>query len=358
MSKVNNRGTEQSRQRTGTTKKIVPLLITLTVLLLFIFRHTRAVVLDWIMSFLGNSSLMMIIIGAVVVFGLVLCIYSCLRLSNEIKLLCSDQVQRHYNPIHRTDKELRKCLSNLKEDKMSKSLLYQRLEIIFSSIDVNENTNRRERILPRLSDMHDISLHAELSKIDSAWVSAILSFLLIMGILGTLTGVHGVLKEQEINLTHLADALLPSAFAVFGTIFLMIGRAVYMNRVMYCLTMLDELTIQVILPVLTREAKDVTLNELDKAINDLPKLIRQEEKYNSRLEDFVGINRRVDELIKPKAEENRQLAPYKLTKKNNVTPLQAATPPHLSSRSHTDFEHHLQNGQNIIAELWYIGKNK
>jgi hypothetical protein len=138
----------------------------------------------------------------------------------------------------------------------------------------------------------------------------------------------------------------------------MIGRAVYMNRVMYCLTMLDELTIQVILPVLTREAKDVTLNELDKAINDLPKLIRQEEKYNSRLEDFVGINRRVDELIKPKAEENRQLAPYKLTKKNNVTPLQAATPPHLSSRSHTDFEHHLQNGQNIIAELWYIGKNK
>lgn len=356
MIKKNNKGATQARRTIGTNRILVLALVVSAVLVLF--PNIRTTALNWIMSFFGNSSFMLFTIGALVAIGLVLSIRSFLRMGSEIKLLRSEQVQRHYNPLHRTDHELRACLNYLKNENKSQSLLEQRLESIFSSININSNTNRGDRVLPHLNAMHDISLHRELSKLDSALVSAILSFLLVMGILGTLTGVHDVLKEQEINLRDLADALLPSACAVFGTIFLMIGRAFYMNRVMYCLAMLDELTMQVILPVLTRGAKEVSLNELDQAINDLPELIEQEEKYNSRLEDFVEINRRVDELLKTKAEESKPLAPYKQTNKNDVTSLLAATPPPLNCKCHTDFERHLQNGQDIITELWYIEKNK
>lgn len=86
-----------------------------------------------------------------------------------------------------------------------------------------------DRALPRLSDLTEITAMAERSRPSVCIMSVIISFLLILGILGTLFGIHECLGgvEDLHKLKVLKPALLPSALAVGFTVFLIMLRGVY-----------------------------------------------------------------------------------------------------------------------------------
>ena len=113
-----------------------------------------------------------------------------------------------------------------------------------------ETLKKATPVLPKLEDLHELTLRNEQSRSSTTMMTTIVSFLLIMGILGTLTGVHGTLKDGIINQVALGGALKPSMWAVFGTILLMIGKGFYLREVDLYVARLDALTISHLLPAL------------------------------------------------------------------------------------------------------------
>lgn len=103
---------------------------------------------------------------------------------------------------------------------------------------------------PSLSDLHAITQYREQSHRDVSSMHMIISILLILGILGTLTGIHEIVENEHIALSALREALLPSMYAVFFTVILIIARSLLYSRVFNLYTAeLDEYTLSVILPV-------------------------------------------------------------------------------------------------------------
>ena len=103
---------------------------------------------------------------------------------------------------------------------------------------------------PALSDLHAITQYREQSHRDVSSMHMIISILLILGILGTLTGIHEIVENEHIALSALREALLPSMYAVFFTVILIIARSLLYSRVFNLYTAeLDEYTLSVILPV-------------------------------------------------------------------------------------------------------------
>lgn len=109
-----------------------------------------------------------------------------------------------------------------------------------------------------LKDMHELTQQSELSRTCSSGLNTIVSFLLILGILGTLSGIHGVIRDGVKDIQELAPALEPSQWAVGGTVILLILRGIYLSMVDRYLYRLDTLTIM-LLPAL-REDQDEEQN--------------------------------------------------------------------------------------------------
>lgn len=206
-----------------------------------------------IMKFIGHSQMMSIMVFLLIIIGGVMFALSWKRISSELAVLKErrdENLSRNANP--------EQCYTWLKEHKKEHTLIYRRLDVLLAG-QVN---TRGEKKLSSMSDLHEITLQRELSNWDSAGLNTIISFLLILGILGTLTGVHGVLAADDyetlyadkygIKLLKLAPALSPSAFAVLGTVLLMICRAWYLRFVDSYLGLLDEVTMTSILPCLSR----------------------------------------------------------------------------------------------------------
>lgn len=122
--------------------------------------------------------------------------------------------------------------------------LLLRLVTIHESISHNEEA----RVIPSLHDLHSLSLQDEMSRWSSTLLRMVTSVLLVVGILGTLIGVHEVLANPALELAELRAALSPSMAAVFCTVVLMWLRGWYTAQFESYLEKLDLFTMTDIIP--------------------------------------------------------------------------------------------------------------
>lgn len=122
-----------------------------------------------------------------------------------------------------------------------------------------EERTFKSPVFPSLSDMHELTLHNETSRLCATSMNTIISGLLICGILGTLMGVHNVINDIQrdgLRAIHdLPQALQPSMWAVGCTIFLIILRGIYTAAVLRYVSALDRLTLERLLPYYSKKKK-------------------------------------------------------------------------------------------------------
>lgn len=99
-----------------------------------------------------------------------------------------------------------------------------------------------------LQDARELTLQSELSRPCSAAMNTIVAFLLILGILGTLAGVHQVIQDGIQDIGRLEPALRPSQWAVGGTCLLLLLRGIYLLCVNRYVTRLDSVSMTSIHP--------------------------------------------------------------------------------------------------------------
>ncbi len=124
--------------------------------------------------------------------------------------------------------------------------LLLRMKTIFESI------NRTEaQMVPSLHDLHTLTLQDEMSRYSSMLLRTITSFLLIVGICGTLLGVHDVVGGiEQLSPGSLRPALEPSMLAVGCTVVLMWLRGWYVARLDNYLEKLDLFTMTEVIPLM------------------------------------------------------------------------------------------------------------
>lgn len=204
-------------------------------------------------------------------------------------------------------------------------LLQLRLETI------NEAVNQKNaKVLPSLHDLHSLSVQDEMSRLSSCCLRTITSFLLIMGILGTLTGVHKAVSGTDIEIPSLALALQPSMYAVFFTIVLMWLRGWYVARMDGYLEKLDLFTMTELIPfmqpvsatqdnVTTLQVNLEKLENAAKGINSMnakmhtlhENVVQYEERARTEMVSIVELKNRLDKvyqhltLIQQNAEQRK-----------------------------------------------------
>lgn len=100
-----------------------------------------------------------------------------------------------------------------------------------------------ELSMPSAGDLREMSLQSELSGRASSSLNTIVSFLLILGIFGTMSGVHVALRDLGLDdIQNMRPALRPSMVAIVFTVVLMVLRALYAALLDYYLIRLDEWT--------------------------------------------------------------------------------------------------------------------
>ena len=147
-----------------------------------------------------------------------------------------------------------------------------RLKMIVDSA-FPEEEEQKSGYMPTLDELHALTLLAEHNRHPVRVLNTITSIFLIMGILGTLYGVHESLPfvaAERIELKDVADALLPSAFAVICTIILIILRSLYRHKVNLLLGRLDRHTLRFYFPLFRLdELNEQTIKELDNGVTEL-----------------------------------------------------------------------------------------
>lgn len=197
------------------------------------------------------------------------------------------------------------------------SHLKLRLQSLYRAL-ADENGSRE---LPSLGDLHQLTLRDELSRFAPSWLSTIVSFLLIAGILGTLCGIHSAVENNAtftggLDLKSLTPALEPSMLAVFCTVVLMWLRGSYIAVLNRFLHEFDELTMTELIPSLQPqininiEAADEGRGEHDN-FGALREAAEQMERLAKELGDSIGkqeeIANRISALGKPIDELTRKL---------------------------------------------------
>lgn len=154
-------------------------------------------------------------------------------------------------------------------------LLQYRVEPMLT---VAEATDRNRR-LPSIDDLHEWSLDREFGRPCVSLHRLVVSSLLIMGILGTLLGVHICLESAAGNsktiLEQLPPALTPSMMAVGFTIVLAIFKGIYSTKLENLLGKLDRYTLDTLVPALqpadSFEDMDTAMSNTLQSVNDLIK---------------------------------------------------------------------------------------
>ena len=123
--------------------------------------------------------------------------------------------------------------------KASSSHLIKRLNCLLAALG-NKGGNRT---LPSLRDLHDLTMQEEMSRVAPLILRIVVSSLLIIGIIGTLVGVHNSIGLVTTKLDALQPALEPSMWAVGGTVLLLFIRGSYVGRMDKFLARLDTLTL-------------------------------------------------------------------------------------------------------------------
>lgn len=112
--------------------------------------------------------------------------------------------------------------------------------------------------LPGMEDLGNLTDLAEQSSPSVVGLNVTISFLLILGILGTLQGIHGSMSDADSiqELSELEPALLPSAFAVGFTVILMVAKGVYQYKRSHYMVALNRFTLLQLIPHLQRDGHE------------------------------------------------------------------------------------------------------
>lgn len=229
------------------------------------------------------------IIIAAFAAGVVCIITSCIRARKSMYTL--NECRRRYRVPGAWEKASPTedaALHFQKSDHLLNDHLLNRINALEVALKAR-NPERGERAeFPSLSDLHAITQYREQSHRDVSSMHMIISILLILGILGTLTGIHEIVENEHIALSALREALLPSMYAVFFTVILIIARSLLYSRVFNLYTAeLDEYTLSVILPVF--RAKNMGGN----IIVDHQRWVEDLSKSLDEVGEWVGILREV-----------------------------------------------------------------
>ncbi len=185
-------------------------------------------------------------------------------------------------------------------------LLQLRLETIRDALDAQST-----KLMPSLHDLHSLSEQDEMSRRSSCWLRTITSFLLIMGILGTLTGVHKVLGhgKSDINILELGRALQPSMYAVFFTIILMWLRGWYVAKLDGYLEKLDLFTMTKLMPFLQpmTDVASISTN----LIHQLAELKKKEEELATLNTHMNELQDNMKKYVKAAAQDKESIAMLK-----------------------------------------------
>lgn len=111
-----------------------------------------------------------------------------------------------------------------------------------------EKAYRTGSRLPSLSDLRTLTYGSESSRTPVWSTGIVISVLLIVGILGTLAGVHGSIAAEGFRIEKLQPALLPGVIAVSGTVVLILLRGMYHRAVDVYIGRLDRHTISYYFP--------------------------------------------------------------------------------------------------------------
>ena len=198
------------------------------------------------------------------------------------------------------------------------SHLKLRLQSLYRAL-ADENGSRE---LPSLGDLHQLTLRDELSRFAPSWLSTIVSFLLIAGILGTLCGIHSAVENNAtftggLDLKSLTPALEPSMLAVFCTVVLMWLRGFYIAVLNRFLHAFDGLTMTELIPSLqpqiniNREATDEGRGERNNfgALKDAAEQMeRLAKELGDSIENQKEISDRISALGKPIEDLKRKIS--------------------------------------------------
>ncbi len=161
--------------------------------------------------------------------------------------------------------------------KLGLTLTEQRLIVILRSVQ-KENAVRK---LPTFTSLRALSLQQAYAQ-HAPWLRTIISFLLVLGIVGTLVGVHEALETVDLHdektevgelMRHVSHALWPGMLATFFSVVLMLCRGWYRYRFNRFMKSLDNMTMALFLPSLQIQSHEgVTIDRLVKEIRDIREL--------------------------------------------------------------------------------------
>ena len=149
-------------------------------------------------------------------------------------------------------KELLESLDRREKEDGSLLLVDQRWAVMLNAVK-EDNAVRR---IPSFTSLRAINLQQSYAT-HAVWLRVVMPMLLVLGICGTLVGVHEALgmpveqsPEQQAMMAYVSQALLPGILATFCTIVLMVFRGFYRKAFNEMMRELDNMTLCVFLPSL------------------------------------------------------------------------------------------------------------
>ncbi len=177
---------------------------------------------------------------------------------------------------------------------LENSLVYSRLNEIarvLSRDKKNSNDSEEKQVTPpQLQDMHRMTLQEMQSRPAPTWLRITASVLLIIGICGTLWGVHACIGNQHgatSQLAALGSALEPSKFAVLFTVLLYVGQSWYLMRLERFICYLDRLTMTKFLP---------DLQPASSFSQTMQQVAQQVQQFGQLISGFDSIEKTVKEM--------------------------------------------------------------
>lgn len=160
-----------------------------------------------------------------------------------------------------------------------RQLVLQSFYMVFQKHRAAKAKDRKdiELSLPSAGDLREMTLQSELSGVAPSSLNTIVSFLLILGIFGTMSGVHDVLHDLGLDdIQNMKPALRPSVVAIIFTVILITLRAVYAALLDHYLILLDKWTAEL------RSRRKIT------SVDATQELLSRVEFSLGQLEDDLG----------------------------------------------------------------------
>ena len=183
------------------------------------------------------------------------------------------------NPMNSSADVQRYIYGPGKEQELNTGYASDRLYAIIASV----NTKNLVRKTPSLGDLHELTVQRERGGISTAIFRVLAPCILVIGILGTLLGVHNKLDSisGELGVSVLADALIPGALAVFFTVLVMVLRGWYNKELSTFISDFDEYTLKTLLVIFQSESQD------DADITKLIEVLKEVKRGKQTMEEIL-----------------------------------------------------------------------